>query len=323
MTPLRIKFIDGYPDFSPNNNYIINRLRPHFSLELVEDPDFLFYSVSAYKHAESLYDHCVKIWYTEENYRPDFTQCDYALSFDYVENEPRHLRWPLYLRGDGCGHPPQLVKRPNLDATTVLKSKSKFCNFLYSNDKAQTRIRFFEKLSRYKSVDSGGTVRNNLDYQVSPGIHEKLKFMTPYKFTIAFENARYPGYTTEKLVEPMMVGSIPIYWGNFLVGRDFNTRSFVNCHDYATFEEAIDEIFQLDRDDGRYIARLKEPWLIDNVESNCFRPDYAMAFFERVFTTPRHPCPRWSGVTPRRFDVSWKPLPNPDIVDSTEFRVFE
>ena len=41
-------------------------------------------------------------------------------------------------------------------------------------------------------------------------------------FTIAFKNDSYPGYTTEKIYEPMYVNSLPIYSGNPLVYRDFN-----------------------------------------------------------------------------------------------------
>ena len=38
--------------------------------------------------------------------------------------------------------------------------------------------------------------------------------------TIAFENSSFPGYTTEKIFEPMLEGSIPIYWGNPRVDED-------------------------------------------------------------------------------------------------------
>ena len=53
-----------------------------------------------------------------------------------------------------------------------------------------------------------------------------------YKFTVAFENNSALGYNTEKLTDPMLAGSIPIYFGNPQIGRHFNTRSFINAHEY-------------------------------------------------------------------------------------------
>lgn len=56
----------------------------------------------------------------------------------------------------------------------------------------------------------------------------KKKFLSDYKFTIAFENYVYPGYQTEKLFDAMQVNSIPIYCGDPFIHRIFNTASFVN-----------------------------------------------------------------------------------------------
>ena len=43
------------------------------------------------------------------------------------------------------------------------------------------------------------------------------------------------GYTTEKVVEPMLVNSIPIYWGNKLIGKDFNKSSMLVVEDEMDF----------------------------------------------------------------------------------------
>ena len=47
-----------------------------------------------------------------------------------------------------------------------------------------------------------------------------LRMKKPYKFSIAFENAWYPGYTSEKIVTSMLAGTIPIYWGNPDISRE-------------------------------------------------------------------------------------------------------
>jgi hypothetical protein len=135
-----------------------------------------------------------------------------------------------------------------------------------SNHNAKKRINFFHLLSEYKKVDSGGRYLNNIG---SP-VKNKLDFIKNYKFTLAFENSSYPGYTTEKLVEPMVVGSIPIYWGNPQVGKDFNTKSFLSFHDYGSDQRLIDQIIKLDTDSELLKEMYNEPWLKNNI-----LPDFA------------------------------------------------
>jgi len=296
----RINFVDFHTSFNVEHNSILGCLRPYFDLELSNEPEFLFYSVWGFKHHHPRFHHCIKIWCTEENFRPDFTKCDYALSFDHLTNEPRHLRLPLYVRylyhhqeGTGKG----LVKSLDYNPISILRSKTRFCNFIYSNPQAKTRIAFFLKLSKYKHVDSGGAVLNNLNHRPE----NKLEFITPYKFTIAFENASWPGYVTEKLVEPMLVDSLPIYWGNPLIDREFNARSFVNCHDYQTLDEAVEQIIHLDQDNDAYLDKLRQPWFTDNVKNEYCKTDYLVPFFTRVFANKPHSQPKWARVIPRNF----------------------
>ena len=87
-----------------------------------------------------------------------------------------------------------------------------------------------EKLSKYKRVDSGGRHLNNIGGPVD----DKLEFQKDYKFSIAFENSAFPGYLTEKLPEAVIAQTLPIYWGDKLVHRDFNTARFLNYPDFGS-----------------------------------------------------------------------------------------
>jgi alpha(1,3/1,4) fucosyltransferase len=91
-------------------------------------------------------------------------------------------------------------------------------------------------LSKYKKIEAPGRSMNNMesiDVNNQGGIWDrKRNFLKDYKFTIALENYSYPGYNTEKLLDPMTVNSIPIYLGNPEIDRHFNSKSFVNGHDY-------------------------------------------------------------------------------------------
>jgi hypothetical protein len=112
----------------------------------------------------------------------------------------------------------------------------------------------------------------------------KTEFLKSYKFNIAFENANVPGYTTEKLVEPMAARCLPIYWGNPRVGEEFNSSSFLNYHDFASEDALINEIIALDQDDARYLERLQQPSFIQNRPNEPYGEDRLLDFFERVFT---------------------------------------
>ncbi|WP_243283939.1 glycosyltransferase family 10 domain-containing protein, partial [Flavonifractor plautii] len=79
-------------------------------------------------------------------------------------------------------------------------------------------------------------------------------------FTIAFENAFMPGYTTEKLVDPFLSHSIPIYWGNPEVTKYYNPKAFINCNDYDNdFDAVIKRVIELDNDKEQYLQMLREP----------------------------------------------------------------
>ncbi len=248
-------FWDGF-DYNPSgkesfDNTLYSIVSERYKVEISENPDFLIYSVFGDTHKK--YNNCKKIFYTGENRRPDFNQCDYSISFDYI-NDPRNHRFPLsglILYENKIFE--QFEKK--IETEKIKNQKTKFCNFVFSNPNAPLRNQLFMKLSRYKRVDSGGIVFNNLGHTVG----DKLNFISDYKFTIAFENSESPGYTTEKLVHPKLVDSIPIYWGNPEFGKDWNTKSVVNAYDYKNINDLVDYIIEMDNDDDLYFKTLNEP----------------------------------------------------------------
>ena len=115
----------------------------------------------------------------------------------------------------------------------------KFCNYVISNAlSADERSIMIEKLSGYKQLDSGGRYHNNVGGPVA----DKIEFAKGYKFSIAFENSGSRGYTTEKIMESFASKSVPIYWGNPDIAKEFNPDSFINCHDFASFDEAVEYV---------------------------------------------------------------------------------
>ncbi len=288
MRKIGIDFCDFYPGYPKTANPFFSLLKSRFDVELTDQPDYLIYS-NPQNHLHRLHN-CVKIYFGVESYLPDWRECDYALTCHYLD-DPRHLRLPYYVM---AGDPASLSKEGE-DFAALLAAKTRFCSFIVSNGgkrKTQKRVDFFHRLARYKPVDSAGRYLNNIGGPIPPGPAAKLAFLRPYKFNIAFENISLPGYTTEKLFEAMQARSLPIYWGNPRVNEEFNPQSFLNYFDFPSEEALIEKIIELDRDDAKYLAWLRQPYFNDHRPNECFSLDRLGDFFEKVFTTPVSPVSR-------------------------------
>jgi hypothetical protein len=260
---LKIKFADYHEGFDPEKNFFGDLLSAKFNLQLSSKPEILIYTSFGRSHVNF---RCLKIYWTGENRRPDFNQCDFAFTFDEHSPDAKNYRLPLYVHYPhtyGFGDLSCITNR-NLngaEADKIRLQKTKFCNMVVSNAKRDRKCEeFFYKLSKYKKVDSGGRYLNNIGSVVP----DKLDFIKDYKFTMSFENSSYPGYTTEKIIEPMFVRSIPVYWGNPNIATEFNPGSFINLHDFATVDEAIQRIIEIDQDDELYNRMISAPCFHDD-----------------------------------------------------------
>ena len=288
LPTIRLQFVGFWDGFDPHDNFFTRLLGRRYRLELCDDPDFVIFSYVGKRRRDYRRWKCVRIFYTGENIAPDWSACDWAFSFEYTAH-PRHFRlphWPFYV------DPLALVKPADHEPAAILAKKSRFCAFVVSNPLCRVRNDFFRKLSRYKQVDSGGKVLNTLGYRVG----DKQAFLRDYKFTIAFENDSYPGYTTEKIVEPMLADSIPLYWGDPLVERDFDTGSFLSAHDSRSLDDFVERVVEVDRNPALHLEMLGRPWYHDNRVPACVDATRILDQFTRIFTTPVNPVARSRSV---------------------------
>lgn len=285
---LKVKFVDFPSDYMKNMTIPI--LEKHFgAVEECDQPDFLFYSVFGHKHLD--YD-CVRIFWTGENIQPDFNVCDYAIGFGHIQFEDRYQRIPLYYFYDLDY---QRAIHKHLVSPKEIYTRDKFCNFLYSNASASIeRENFFNLLSKYKKIDSGGKFLNNMDGKL---IEDKYEFQRHYKFSIAFENSSTSGYTTEKILQAFAAGTIPIYWGNPRIADDFCSDSFINCHEYGDFEEVIEKIKEIDNDDELFAHYIQTP-----IGTKDKFPEDPLRQYENYLT---HICSQPKENAYRRNNVFW------------------
>ncbi len=83
------------------------------------------------------------------------------------------------------------------------------------------------------------------------------------KFTLCFESTLHEGFVTEKITDAFYADTIPVYYGSSAAAEIFNRDAFINVADYGSFDAAIEKIRELDQNDEKYLAMLRQPILND------------------------------------------------------------
>ena len=255
-------------------NYTLNILCEKEQIERIDDfgkADFLF--VGPYHNYMDYYEFPlvkdqVRIFITDEPKTADFTIFDYAVGFDFMEmlgkdGKQRYLRYPYSLKRMYKYKDEACWKGYSKDeAQKILKDKKNFCNFMYSHPSPSGhREAVFEALNKYKKVDSSGTFLNNMEggFTIPRMDPRKKDFIRSYKFTIACDSIRHPGFCTEKITDAFLSDTIPIYFGDPFVTWDINPKAFINCDDFSSLEEMVKKVKYLDENDNAYIEMLSQP----------------------------------------------------------------
>lgn len=284
MTPsedITVKFVDFWPAFDHRNNKFVAALSARHRVTVLpagsnDTPDLLFYSCHNGGCSHLGYD-CIKIYFTGENDCPDFNECDYALSFYPLQLGDRHLRYPLYMlyEYDRIGELPALTDAEAFDRG--------FCSLVMRNSTNcdPHRIMIADLIESYRPIAYGGSFRNNTGGCVA----DKIDFISRYKFNLALENSMVEGYVTEKILEPLVAHTVPVYWGSHVAATDFNPDAFINAADYDTPQGLLEAVRHIDTDTAAYLAMLRAPRLRNGIS-----PDFDSRltdFLDTIATTRR------------------------------------
>lgn len=210
----------------------------------------------------------------------DYKGVDYTISYKNHTNNNYYFPFPVspeYYRGQFLGH-----DIPDKRVDKKAGPKTYFCNFIYSRTNDDERFpdtiereSFCKLLSQYKKVDCAGHSLNNTDRlynmetRATGNYHAddelaKIIFMQDYKFSISFENQSTMGYVTEKIYHAFLAKTIPIYWGSPNIAEFFNPESFINCHDYNSFDEVVERIKEIDNNPELFNQYINAPRILNN-----------------------------------------------------------
>ena len=279
----------GYTDMSDEKgmfyfNYVKNMLTDTYEFVFEqENPDYLMFSFYGCKHNDVKYKQAIKIAIYEEGFIPSFNEEDYTFGLAHIFYLDRYFRKATLI---------EYLQKYNLKNKDFRKARQKalngpkrekFCGAVLNNETSLNHFRekFVKELSKYKTVDSGGEIDNNLGYIVT----DKIKFFSSYKFSIAFEKNTADGYATDHILNSLLAGTVPIYYGDYLIDEYINPDTYILVRNDIDLLDKIDFIKQVDQDDNLYREFLKKDVLLDDdivskrkkeekeYWSHIFRPD--------------------------------------------------
>lgn len=262
----KIAFLDFWDNFDMNNNfllYLFKEINNNIIVTHPRDADMIIFSCFGQDNRK--YSNKIKLFFTGENKRPDYNNCNYSISFDFDDYSNRNIRIPLwyyYIDWFNKGSysnpnyliPINYINNPN-DNIYLSKEKTKFCSAVFSNP-VGTRVNMINVLNTYKNVDCYGKPHK---LKIQDGEKYKLDIISNYKFSICFENSLFNGYYTEKLLHAKVAGNIPIYYSDKNMCEDFNHKSCLNLIDYNDMNELLEHIKEIDNDYSLYRNIYDEP----------------------------------------------------------------
>ncbi len=279
---INIRFCDFWSEFNPEYNFFTLMLEDALAKQgcrsvintQSEKPDLVIFG--PFGETWRQWPGVPKVFFTGEN-RPSVQEESVKLNLTFERSGGvNQIRFPLWMleidwfRADvGRLRNPKPVP---LDWCTQVRAadvarRTKFCAFVVSNPRNEFRNAAFHWLSKYKKIDSPGSLFNNLGNVIPAGMGggggelAKVEFLRDYKFCLVFENESAEGYTTEKLLHAKAAGCIPIYWGDPTVELDFDLAGCIDARAIKNKEDLIKLVRAVDENDSEWLRRYSVPAL--------------------------------------------------------------
>ncbi len=162
-----------------------------------------------------------------------------VLTFDhrYLHRE----KWRFYPFGGSWIHPNDWGLREKTHIVSILASQKNTTE----GHKLRHSVRY-RYLDRIKSFGFGMRV-------------PKLEALAPFMYSVIIESAREEDYFSEKLIDCICVGTVPIYWGSPKITDHFEAEGMIVFQDIDEIDQILVELSAED-----YAARL--PAIEKNIE---------------------------------------------------------
>lgn len=98
----------------------------------------------------------------------------------------------------------------------------------------------------------------------------KAEGLAPYRYSIVIENSREPGYFTEKIIDALLLKTVPIYWGAPDIDSFFDRGGIIECTSLDEVMAAVRQTSEQDyqaRQEAILLNRKKAIPYCDNLKS--------------------------------------------------------
>lgn len=142
-----------------------------------------------------------------------------SIGFDEDDSSKNYFRFPLWIfyLVDPNWNYEQLKAHINqlnsIENRNEIVRDSFMCH-IFSHDANGVRTKLVELFSQIEQISCAGKLLNNTDELKTAFNDNKLDYLRCFKFNLGPENTSIEGYVTEKFLESIMSGCIPVYWGN-------------------------------------------------------------------------------------------------------------
>lgn len=120
-----------------------------------------------------------------------------------------------------------------------IPNKSKNISYIFSdkqwNPHHKLRHRVYEMYKDRTDIDFYGSGCNKR-------VQYKSEGLTNYRFSIVIENCEEDVYFTEKLLDCLLTGTVPIYVGSGRIGEFFNAKSILKFKEPEQLKEILDTL---------------------------------------------------------------------------------
>jgi len=306
MKNLSVCFLNSWTGFDWNDNFIYHTLSTEYNVEInQENPDIVICNNTNYSPDNGVTDRYrgkAKIihWHCESfdtTGLPDYNKCDYSISSCKHEHE-KNVRiplWSFYIQWfesqpqyNPVRNQAYLVSLEQIEKKYPPHKKPKFCCLLTNNGngfKSEGYPPFLEWSQKQGLVtESRGKAFRNMPPIGDNGFNElsKMQYVKDFKFNLAYDNSDNRGWITEKMIHPMVVGTIPIYWGAVDVAEEFNKHAFLDIRDFENLDALHDRVLQIHNDDSLFFEMQTQPCFPDGKIPECGTPEYIIEELKRI-----------------------------------------
>lgn len=218
-----------------------------------------------------------------EAYGPYYTKGNKYVIGNIDSETPTHSLFFPYGLATLWRHPHSI----DLICDPSMKQKNSAEHFLvYVNSNCVPyREKVFRKLSSIGPVHYGGAcnggrgIEGNVTNRIKlprSQVHERLSrernnptLYSRYRFCLVMENAKSPGYMTEKIIYAFLGGCVPIWYGDEIIFDIFNKDAFlfINVASEDDINSVIKHILYLETNKAAYMRILGEPILANGTDT--------------------------------------------------------